>query len=815
MYRSSPVTAFTAAVLANNMTLTRSEGAAGDRLRMTPDTPRWSSSARWSAPMLVRGFETSLTFEMSNVAAGGGRDGLALVILNSPQTTGTYGGGIGYGDLDPTGLGGLPNSFAIEMDTFSNPELGDPSSDHISVHSAGTAPNSADEASSARLCPIITGIVPMANPSPSPYTVTVRYEPPYGWDASPDATATLTVWAEGIQPPVGICHLPRNHTLNELLDLGAGGTASLMITGATDDTADVQDVLAWSYAFLGAANANTSRASGTGLAGGSVGANLPVAVQLHDQYGYPYHRDAAALECQLTLLELGVSFPCTPGADGSYSGSYSATVAGSHNLDVTLDGVAVVGAPFAVQLAPGAVDATASTVADVAATVTAGDASSFSVTIHDQYGNVVDSDSVVITAHILPVQDPTPSFTFIYTGDGVYTCTMILRVTGSSTLSLSIGGVGVQGGAVFDVAVTPGPVDPARTKFAGAAQFNAVAGVASAFSLQLYDAFGNTVAASGTTTPVTASFTAGPAPVTAAVSPAVKGNVTVSYTATITGTYALDVTVGDGTDAASFPSSVLVVTDNVPDPSKCVAAGAGINAAHVAGAHAVFTVTPRDAYGNLVSQAKTALAVTISSGGGGATVDASSTYNSQTGSFDVAYDATVAGDYTIAVTVNSAPILHSPFDMTVVPARADPTASHVRATSSSALSSTVTGRTESFLVLVEDAFGNVLASLGNNSIAAHITGPRSYAVSCAEVHDPSIGAAVSCSYSIDKTGTYELWIMVDNEPALGSPFRISVSWAHTLELIIGLIAGVGVLAMCITGFFVVRSRSRRTGFVRL
>jgi hypothetical protein len=71
-----------------------------------------------------------------------GGDGFALVIQNdSPAPLGDYGGGIGYA--------GIPNSLAIEFDTYGNePQSGinDPSSNHVSIQTRGQLPNSARHA---------------------------------------------------------------------------------------------------------------------------------------------------------------------------------------------------------------------------------------------------------------------------------------------------------------------------------------------------------------------------------------------------------------------------------------------------------------------------------------------------------------------------------------------------------------------------------------------------------------------------------------------------------------------------------------------
>ncbi|AUC79304.1 hypothetical protein CW736_07860 [Nonlabens sp. MB-3u-79] len=59
-----------------------------------------------------------------------GADGLTFVLKNNPTPIiGALGGGMGYE--------GIPNSFAVEFDTWQNGQLGDPTFDHIAMVSAG------------------------------------------------------------------------------------------------------------------------------------------------------------------------------------------------------------------------------------------------------------------------------------------------------------------------------------------------------------------------------------------------------------------------------------------------------------------------------------------------------------------------------------------------------------------------------------------------------------------------------------------------------------------------------------------------------
>ncbi|HTG45229.1 MAG TPA: Ig-like domain-containing protein, partial [Verrucomicrobiae bacterium] len=113
----------------------------GNRLRLTPAINSQIGAAWLNARQSVEfGFETVFQFQVSQLG-GSGADGLAFVIQNnSVPMLGSAGIGIGYGSI--------PNSLAVEFDTYQNSQAPDPDANHVSIHSLGIAPNSADESAS-------------------------------------------------------------------------------------------------------------------------------------------------------------------------------------------------------------------------------------------------------------------------------------------------------------------------------------------------------------------------------------------------------------------------------------------------------------------------------------------------------------------------------------------------------------------------------------------------------------------------------------------------------------------------------------------
>jgi hypothetical protein len=122
------------------LNLVGSAANAGTVLRLTPNTLNQAGGAWYSTKQDVQdGFDTTFTFQM---APAGGSDGIAFLIQNSSATA-LFGPGarLGYGGFG-TETGGIPNSIAIQFDTFQNAENNDPNNHYVSVQSRGVLPNS-------------------------------------------------------------------------------------------------------------------------------------------------------------------------------------------------------------------------------------------------------------------------------------------------------------------------------------------------------------------------------------------------------------------------------------------------------------------------------------------------------------------------------------------------------------------------------------------------------------------------------------------------------------------------------------------------
>jgi uncharacterized repeat protein (TIGR01451 family) len=226
-------------------------------LQLTSSTGNQVGSAWYNTPQSVlNGFSTTFQFQFTNLSTPPA-DGIAFVIQSAGTSaigfTGGNGGALGYGDDDANtnpSLGeGIPNSLAIEFDTFQNawdPQPVNGVESHVAIQSCGTGPNTSHHnylcggstgANSTLGAPVVTENISDG----AMHTVTITYFPDCS-TCSPATVANIQVILDGVSLyPNGVPVEISSIGLNE------NGAAYVGFTGSTGGDWETQDILNWTF----------------------------------------------------------------------------------------------------------------------------------------------------------------------------------------------------------------------------------------------------------------------------------------------------------------------------------------------------------------------------------------------------------------------------------------------------------------------------------------------------------------------------------------------------------------------------------------
>jgi len=218
-----------------------------------------AATAWFTIPQPVNeGFTTYFTFQIhtAGICCTPG-DGLAFVVQNASAAANAK--GVGMGGM---GYAGIPNSLAIEFDTFQN--SWDPNSNHVAVQSCGTNPNSPahEGAMSCLVGSAINTSVPhlgvTCGTTPCGdghiHKVVIEYTPPSG-----GVEGTLKVWIDPTFIPH--THTPSSapainlHPYNIVnsatnlqgISLKGGTSAYVGFTASQTNMPQAHDILAWEF----------------------------------------------------------------------------------------------------------------------------------------------------------------------------------------------------------------------------------------------------------------------------------------------------------------------------------------------------------------------------------------------------------------------------------------------------------------------------------------------------------------------------------------------------------------------------------------
>ena len=232
-----------------NLQLNGSAVKVNNILQLNPSLQNQAGSAWYTLLQPVAGgFSTTFSFKITN-PSNPTADGIAFVVQNSGaglQALGDGGGGLGYQ--------GIPNSLAVEFDTYANPTdpewdgTGSAPANHIAVQSCGTSANSADHT----VCELNLATSPVQLANGSTHTVRIDYvtnvaPPDNCGEFCPTSFMQVTIDGSAVFEGNGV---PVD--LSTLLNLAnpsdqVADSAYVGFTGATGFFQEENDILSWTF----------------------------------------------------------------------------------------------------------------------------------------------------------------------------------------------------------------------------------------------------------------------------------------------------------------------------------------------------------------------------------------------------------------------------------------------------------------------------------------------------------------------------------------------------------------------------------------
>jgi hypothetical protein len=763
------------------------------------DAVAGQNAAAWlRQAALVRGFRCQFNINMSSLNVEH-HDGLAFVVQSeSSGAQGVAGAGIGYGDENTPVRKGIVNSLAIEFDTHLDNDttgplaLRDPNANHISVQTRGIAQaNSADHSYSLQQN---TAIPPLSG---AVHTVRIEYLP----------AKHLHVFILPLTGPV--INITNTSPIENSLALDQFGAAFVGFTASTSSASGERHAIGnWSFEFLGRADPSRCSHDGSGVTTAVAGDLAHFAVQLVDQFGNNF-TDNAGVVLAATLSAAPHVVSLTYAGLGRFDVAFNATVSGATDVNVTQDGVPILGSPFRPTVVAAAVDASHCLVSANGTTLVAGDMLQVFVSARDRFDNNVLVGGATVTCDTI-FNDTAlqQTYTAVDQKDGHYVAVFAVTKAGPWQLLVGVNGNTVS---MAPTGYTVLAAEVAANNCTADVDTQLASDRNNTATIQLRDVFGNAVDASQAVLQVafdTPDDGGQQANVSSCASfqQAAGDTVAVLFNCAIAGAYVMTIRVAPASSPTNWhrigdPFELHVFPADAVNASASVLVGALIDAPQPAQLDALFNLTTFDFNGNrrLTPVANFSIECTP--------WPCEAAYV-EFGVYQLSVNLTRAESVNWNVSVLSEPIFGSPFAVQVVPAVA------VAATSalvnSSALDAALTDEQVSVELQLRDRFENDVVGTAWPPLSSWCESPLNNVRVSVDVVKRANGTAL-LMFTAEQAGEYQLHIKLGGGDVHGSPYRVIVAWAGLSNELVLAIGGGLLLLVILIGVTVlyVRSRSRR------
>jgi len=458
----------------------------------------------------------------------------------------------------------------------------------------------------------------------------------------------------------------------------------------------------------------------------------------------------------------GTFSPVTDNGNGTYTATFTGTVAGSNTIRATIGGSPVTSAAPSIAVTGAAASLSNSTVTLSLASIVAGAKTTITLQAKDAAGNNATSGGLTVAFALGSGSGGQGTFSpVVDNGNGRYTATFTGTTAGSNTITATIGDFAVTSGAP-PVTVTLGPVSPANS-LVTVAPGSIQSGMTTTVTLQAKDAGGNNLTVGGQMVVFKLNSTTGANGTFGTVTDNGDGTYTATFTGTIAGTNTIKATIG-GKAVTSAKPSVDVTPGSLNLTTSVVTRS--LRSIQLGGRTQV-TLQAKDGAGNKLTTGGLDVAFALGSGVGGQGTLGPVTDNGD-GTYTATFTGTVAGKNTIKATIGGSPVTSAAPSVTVTGAAVSLSNSLVTA----ARSSVGVGRTITIKLQAKDATGKNETS-GGLSIAFALANGSGGQGTFGTVTDNQNGT-YTATFTATAAGSNTITATIDGSPVTSTGDSISI-----------------------------------------
>ncbi|MFB2119968.1 filamin/ABP280 repeat domain-containing protein [Parapedobacter sp. 2B3] len=387
---------------------------------------------------------------------------------------------------------------------------------------------------------------------------------------------------------------------------------------------------------------------------GTAGEPTTVTITVLDEYDNPVTGVSGDLSILVTGTNAGATVSAvTDNSDGTYTVTYTPTKSGDDDIAITLGGIAISGSPYSSAVSPAVADAS-NTSATVPAGI-AGEPTTITITVLDEYGNPVTGVGGDLSVSVTGVNAGATVSSIVDNSDGTYTVTYTPTKSGDDDIAITLGGIAISG-SPYSSAVSPAVADASNTTATVPA---GIAGEPTTATITVLDEYGNPIMGVGGDLSVSVTGANAGIPVSSVVDHG-DGTYTVTYTPTTSGTDNIAIVL-DGTAINGSPYSSDVIHSAL---AKIILASDGTDLA--SGATRELAVTLQDMYGNTVtSGTESSLAVSFVQLTGNGSVSGLTTMNAAGGVANLTITGEKPGDIFLLAAITTPALTSNQLSFTI------------------------------------------------------------------------------------------------------------------------------------------------------